>query len=201
MNDRISLEAILAECLRESANSYTVQAVLREFPTMQALMNATETDMLQITGIGKAKVRRLSAMLNFARYAQANPIYDRVIIRSAQDIYALVRGELEYLTVEQFLVIGLSTKNHVIARHTVSVGTLNASLVHPRETFKILIRRACASAILVHNHPSGDPEPSKEDIQLTKRLVEAGKIIDIPVLDHVIVGQGRYVSLKESGVI
>lgn len=201
MNDRISLEAILAECLRESANSYTVQAVLREFPTMQALMNATETDMMQITGIGKATARRLSAMLDFARYAQTNPICDRVIIRNAQDIYALVRGELEYLTVEQFIVIGLNTKNHVIVRHTASVGTLNASLVHPRETFKLLIRRACASAILVHNHPSGDPEPSKEDIQLTKHLVEAGKIIDIPVLDHVIVGQGRYVSLKESGVI
>lgn len=95
------------------------------------------------------------------------------------------------------MVIGLNTKNHVIARHIVSVGTLNAILVHPREIFKFLIQRACASTIFVHNHPSGDPEPSHEDITLTQKMVEAGRIIDIPVLDHVIVGQGRFVSLKE----
>ncbi len=201
MNEAHTLQRILAECLRESTDSYTIQALLREFPTMQALMNATEPDMLQIKGIGRAKARQLSAILNFVRFVQMNPVDNRIIIRSAQDIYALVRRELEYLTFEQFLVIGLNTKNHVIVRHTVSVGTLNASIVHPRETFKLLIRRACASTILVHNHPSGDPEPSKEDIQLTKRLIEAGRIIDIPVLDHVIVGQGRYASLKEEGII
>lgn len=136
MNEAHTLRSILAECLRESTDSYTIQALLREFPTMQALMNATEPDMLQIKGIGKAKARQLSAILNFVRFVQTNPVDDRVIIRSPQDIYALVRRELEYLTFKQFLVIGLNTKNHVIVRHTVFVGTLNASIVHPRETFR-----------------------------------------------------------------
>lgn len=200
MKEAEVLQQLLAECLRESADSCTVQTLLREFPTIQTLMNATEPDMMQIKGIGQAKARRLSAILKFVQFAQ-KPSGKKVIIRGSQDIYTLIRHDLEYLTVEQFQVIGLNTRNHVIVRHTVSVGTLNASIVHPRETFKLLIRRACASAILVHNHPSGDPEPSTEDIQLTKRLVEAGKIIDIPVLDHVIVGQGRYVSLKEQGYL
>ena len=201
MKETHALQRILAECLREAADSYTIQTLLREFPTMQSLMNATEPDMMEIRGIGKAKAKRLSAILNFVRYAQEKPHGGRIIIRSAQDIYDLVRSELEYLTVEQFMVIGLNTKNHVMVQHTISVGTLNASLVHPRETFNLLIRRACASVILVHNHPSGDPEPSAEDIQLTKRLVEVSRIIDIPVLDHVIIGQGRYVSLKGRGDI
>ena len=201
MKEGHDLQRILAECLRESANSYTIQTLLREFPTMQALMNATEPDLIDIEGIAKGKAKRLSAILDFVRYTQDKPLGSRVIIRSAQDIYNLVRHDLEYITVEQFLVIGLNTKNHVTVQHMVSMGTLNASLVHPREAFKLLIRRSCASTILVHNHPSGDPEPSAEDIQMTKRLVEAGRIIDIPVLDHVIVGQGSYVSLKERGSI
>jgi DNA repair protein RadC len=201
MSDTDSLDNLLADCLRESTNGYVIHALLQEFPTVQELMNASEEDMMVVKGIGTAKAKQLSAILRFVRYIQSNPSGNRVIIRTPNDIYNLVRGKLKYLTVEQFVVVGLSTKNHVIVQHTVSVGSLNASIVHPRETFKVLIRRICASAILVHNHPSGDPEPSSEDITLTKKLIEVGQIIDIPVLDHVIVGQERYVSLKEKGII
>lgn len=196
-----SLKTILAQCLREDVNSYPVNELLKEFPTMQELMNATEEEMKLIKGIGVVKAKQLSAILRFIRYAHGNPDCERPMISSPKDVYNIVRGELEYLTVEQFMVLGLSTKNHVNFRHTVSVGSLNASIVHPRETFRMLIRRSCAAAILVHNHPSGDPTPSIEDVSLTKKLVEAGQIINIPVLDHIIVGQARYVSLKEKGVI
>ena len=125
----------------------------------------------------------------------------RIIIRSPKDVYELVRADMEFLEVEHFDVIGLSTKNHVIFKENISIGSLNASVVHPREAFKGLIRRSCASCILVHNHPSSDPSPSNEDILLTKQLVECGKIIGIEVLDHIIVGSdgGGYVSLKEQG--
>lgn len=196
-----SLKTILSACLREQENSYTINAILQEFPTLQELMNVTEEDLIAIKGIGVVKAKQLLAILSFFRYIQSNSNGDRPIVGSPCDVYELVRGELEYLFVERFVVLGLSTKNHVMVQHTVSVGSLNASIVHPRETFNMLIRRNCAAAILVHNHPSGDPTPSPEDIMLTKKLIEVGEIIGIPVLDHVIVGQGRYVSLKEKGIM
>lgn len=93
----------------------------------------------------------------------------------------------------------LNTKNHVLAQETLSMGSLNASIVHPREVFRAAIKRSSASIVCVHNHPSGDPTPSPEDIQLTHRLVEAGTIIGIEVLDHVIIGDQRFISLKEEG--
>ena len=109
---------------------------------------------------------------------------------------------MEYLQTEHFCVVGLSTKNHVLFQETISQGTLNASLVHPREVFKPLIKRACASVLLVHNHPSGNVTPSKEDIELTQSLVKAGELLQIQVLDHIIIGgNGQYVSFKEKGII
>ncbi len=199
MRDIDSLKTLLADCLRETATGYTIHALLQEFSTVQELMNATVEEMMQVKGIGAIKAKQITAILRFVRYVQSNPDSNRIIINSPQNVFDLLRGELEYLLVERFIVLGLGTKNHVILQHTVSIGCLNASIVHPRETFNMLIRRSCAAAILVHNHPSGDPSPSTEDITLTKKLVEVGQIIGIPVLDHVIIGQGQYISLKEKG--
>lgn len=109
--------------------------------------------------------------------------------------------DLENECVEKFGVLYLNTKNEIIGASIVSVGTLNASLVHPRETFRGAVMLPCNAILVFHNHPSGNPEPSNEDIQLTERLVEAGKILGISVTDHVIVGQNRYASLKEKGLI
>lgn len=106
---------------------------------------------------------------------------------------------MAYLTQEHFVVLCLNTKNEVQFRETVFVVSLNASIVHPRECFKLLIRRSCASAIVAHNHPSGQPDPSREDIEVTKRLSEAGKIMGCEILDHIIVGVEKFVSLKEKG--
>ena len=102
---------------------------------------------------------------------------------------------------EHFAVMLLDTKNHILGLHDVSVGSLQASVVHPREVFRTAVDYAAASMILLHNHPSGDPTPSREDIAVTARLVKAGKIMDIPVLDHVIIGRNRYVSLKDKGLL
>lgn len=195
------MRTLLADCLRESANGYVVDALLENYPNISELMNADENEISSIKGIGVVKAKQLSAILEFARKIYVPDKNKRIIVRSPQDVFNFVRADMEFLQVEHFDVIGLSTKNHVVFKENISIGSLNASIVHPREAFKGLIRRSCASCILVHNHPSSDPLPSEEDILLTKKLVECGSIIGIEVLDHIIVGAdgGGYFSLKEQG--
>ena len=113
----------------------------------------------------------------------------------------LLMSELRYKKQEHFKTLILDTKNQVISIETITIGTLNASLVHPREVFNRAIRKSAHGIILVHNHPSGHPEPSKEDLLLTERLVESGKIIGISIMDHVIIGDGRFYSFKEQGLL
>ena len=109
--------------------------------------------------------------------------------------------DLRFLDREHFMILLLDTKNQVISRETISIGSLSASIVHPREVYNIAIRRSAASILLMHNHPSGNPEPSQEDLAITERLVEAGKIVGIKVLDHIVFGDGIYYSLKEHQLI
>src|SRR5690606_368061 len=113
----------------------------------------------------------------------------------------LIMEEMRYLKKEHFRIAILDTKNHIIAIEEISIGNLNSSIVHPREVFNIAIRRTANSIILIHNHPSGDPTPSREDINITNRLIEAGNIIGIKVLDHIIIGDNRYLSFRERNII
>ncbi len=198
-----NMRELLAGCLRESANGYVVAALIETYPNISELMNASEDEISSIRGIGVVKAKQLRSILEFVRKVNSPPVNKRVIIRSPKDVFDLVRADMEFLQVEHFDVIGLSTKNHVIFRENISIGSLNASLVHPRETFKGLIRRSCASCILVHNHPTADTTPSSEDISLTNNLVECGKMLGIEVIDHIIVGAvgGGYISFKEKGLI
>ena len=123
------------------------------------------------------------------------------IVHGPEDVahYAMPRFRFEQK--EHFAVMLLNTKNHILGLTDVSVGSLSASIVHPREVFQTALRYAAAAMILIHNHPSGDPSPSREDINVTQRLVKAGKIMDIPVLDHIILGDNRFVSIKEKGLL
>lgn len=156
-------------------------------------------ELKSIKGIGLAKAAQIKAALELGRrlaaYIPSNPV-----IRCPSDVAVLLMEEMRYLEREEFRVVMLNTKNHVIGIHTASVGDLNSSIVHPREIFKEPIRRTAASVILVHNHPSGDPSPSDEDIRVTNRLREAGKLLGIEVLDHLIVGDNAYFSFKERAV-
>lgn len=198
-----NMRELLSRCLREDANGYVVQSLVTEFPTIQDLMNASEEEIRLLRGIGMVKAKQLHAILQFVKSVHSPVIDKRVTIQSPRDVYDFMRGELEYLQVEHFCVLGLNTKNVILFSETISTGSLNASLVHPRETFKSLIKRSCASCILVHNHPSCDTTPSNEDIMLTNNLVECGKLLSINVLDHIIVGAagGGYTSFKEKGLI
>jgi DNA repair protein RadC len=163
-------------------------------------MSATEQELMQIKGIGKAKAKQILAALELAKKLNA-PAEAPYIIRSPRDVAQLIIPEMRYLQVEHFVVLFLNTKNGVIAKETISIGSLSASIVHPREVFKAAIKRSSASIIVTHNHPSGNPTPSAEDIQVTKRLVESGNIIGIDVLDHIIIGGDQFYSLKEHGLM
>ena len=122
-------------------------------------------------------------------------------LSSPKDAYEIIRGFLENKDREYFMAIALDCKNNINHINTVSIGTLNTGLVHPREVFKFAILANAANIILAHNHPSGNPTPSKEDINITNRLVEGGKILGIEVIDHIIVGDDEYISLKQKGII
>lgn len=155
----------------------------------------------KIKGIGKVKAITVLAALELGTRLAESPSRGRWTVRSPKDVADYVMARLRYESKENFIIMLLNTKNHVLATPTISVGSLSASIVHPREIFREAIHHAAASIILIHNHPSGDPSPSKEDIVVTENLVKAGQLMDIAVLDHIIIGDNRYTSLKEKGII
>lgn len=173
--------------------------ILSESGGLRSLVDMSKDQLTQIKGIGDAKALQILAGIELGRRIAKSTFSERITIRSPKDIANLMSEELRYLQKEHFVCLFLNTKNHVLAQETLSMGSLNASIVHPREVFRAAIKRSSASIVCVHNHPSGDPTPSPEDIQLTHRLVEAGTIIGIEVLDHVIIGDQRFISLKEEG--
>jgi DNA repair protein RadC len=125
---------------------------------------------------------------------------DRFIVRSPADVAQLLMAEMAHLEQEHFRVLYLDTRNRLLGSETVYVGSLNASHIRVGEIFRDAVKRNCAAIIVVHNHPSGDPTPSPEDVAVTRQLVEAGKLLDIELLDHLIIGQQRFVSLRERGL-
>jgi DNA repair protein RadC len=184
----------------ESAVSLA-QRLLKQCGGLRQLVEMEMEQLTDIKGIGTAKALQILAAFELGkRLARTGP-GTPISIRSPQDVAELFMEELRYLPKEHFVCLYLNSKNHVISRETLSVGTLNASLVHPREVFRPAIQKNSASIICAHNHPSGDPTPSPEDIQMTQRLYEAGKLIGIELLDHIIIGDNRYISLKEHGYL
>ena len=166
---------------------------------LRFLATSSVSDLLAIKGLGPAKVAQLKAAIELGRRISA-VCASRAVVGCPADVGALMMEEMRFLDQEQFRVVFLNTKNHVLGVTTVSVGGLNSSPAHPREIFKEAIRRSAAAIVLVHNHPSGDPTPSRDDIEVTRRLVSSGKLLGIEVLDHLIIGEGRYVSFRESNI-
>lgn len=158
-------------------------------------------ELCAIQGIGPAKAAQLKAAVELGRRSLATPLSTGTRISSSADLFKHFHPILRDRKQELFKVVLLDAKNTVIKESTVSEGTLTLSLVHPREVFASAVREAAAAVIFLHNHPSGDPTPSLEDRQLTERLTEAGRLLGIPVLDHVIIGDGRYVSFADQGWI
>jgi len=185
---------------RESA-IHLAERLLSSAGGLSTLPEFTLEELQQFKGIGLAKAVQIKAALELGKRIATFISDDRAVATSPAQVVQLFMEELRYQKKEYFMLLLLDTKNRVISREQVSVGSLNASIVHPREIFSIPVKKSASSLILVHNHPSGDPSPSKEDQEVSKRLVEAGKLLGIEVKDHLIVGDGCYFSFKEKGLI
>ncbi len=165
------------------------------------MLSSNIQDLQDLKGIGEAKATQLIALSELSRRFKSFKSGEDIKIKQPKDIVDYVMEDMRYLKKEYLKLIMLNTKNVIIKSVDISVGSLNSSIVHPREVFIEAIKCSSASIIVCHNHPSGDPTPSKEDIGITSRLKECGKLIGIEVLDHIIIGNGIYVSLKEKGVL
>jgi DNA repair protein RadC len=173
--------------------------LIPHFGSLENLSKCSLQELLKIKGIGLAKACQLIACFELGKRMQKNNTSQKVLhkINNPETVFHLLKNDLQEKKKEYFIVMSLDTRNHLISADTISIGTLNSSLVHPRETFDCAVHRNAAQIILVHNHPSGIPEPSEDDISITKRLVTAGKIMGIEVLDHIIIGKDEWFSMKE----
>lgn len=163
---------------------------------LPGLCDNTPEELSRIKGMGAAKACQVLAAIELGRRVATHPRKERVSIGRPGDIVNLFMEKMRYYKEEHFCALLLDTKGKVIEEVEVSVGDLNSAPVHPREVFKQAVKRSAAAMVLIHNHPSGDPMPSQDDLDITVRLVESAKILGINVLDHIIIGDGTYISLK-----
>ncbi|CAG0953172.1 hypothetical protein METP3_00336 [Methanosarcinales archaeon] len=200
----LSDSELLAIILRTGSKQENVinlsQRILKEYNIKQ-LSQINLTQLMKVHGIKESKAAQIAACFEIARRLETFKDEEKPKINSPEDVYRRIYPKIREQKKEFFIELCLDTKNQVIKEETISVGSLNANIVHPREVFKLALAESAAHIIVVHNHPSGDPTPSREDIEITKKLVETGNIIGITLLDHVIIGDGRHFSMKEAGHI
>jgi len=195
------LLAILLRVGVQGENAVQVgQRLLQAFGGLAGLQRASFAEVCQQRGMGSAKAAQVKAAIELGNRLRLETPDEKPAIHSPADAAALVQYEMAGLTQEHLWVINLDTRNRLLNIEKVYVGSLNSSMVRVGELFKPAIQRNAASIIVVHNHPSGDPTPSPEDIALTKSIVQAGKLLDIELLDHLVIGQNKFVSMKERGL-
>lgn len=199
--DAVSDSGLLGVLVGEE-RAHGVSVLLEQHPIPDGLWRVSAEDLTSIDGVGPAAAARVLACLEMSRRAAAWRSADRPCINTPEDVCRLCAVQLRGLDREHFWALALNTKNQLVRIVEVSVGSLNASIVHPRELFKDAVKVSAASIVVVHNHPSGDPTPSGADIQLTRRLVKAGDVLGIEVLDHVVIGDGgRHASMRDLGLM
>lgn len=184
-----------------SAPDVAAALLARVGPELAQLARRTPAELAVVPGVGRAKAARVAAALEVGRRLLEEARPERARIRSPADVFRWFAPRLGDLAAEEFHVLALDSQSGVLRDMLVTRGILNSSLVHPREVFRGAIAEAAAGIIVVHNHPSGDPTPSADDRAVTRQLVEAGKVLDLPVYDHVIVGASRYLSFAEAGLL
>ena len=177
------------------------QELLAKFGNIKAISQATLEELCQIKGIGLAKAAQIKACFELGKREDLEPELKNFDIKDPEAVVKAIRSSIKDKAKEHFKLILLNPRNKIIGISTISIGTLNASLVHPREVFKDAITHSAASVVLAHNHPSGDPEPSEDDLKITNKLVDSGKILGIEVIDHIIIGKNNFCSFKERGLI
>lgn len=205
--EHLSNAELLAVIIKTGTRAFTAielaQMVLKlsHDGRISSLNNLSIEQLKKIKGIGRVKAIQIKAALELSKRVATSDGMVHHVIRSANDVNNLMMEEMRYLKKEIFRALLLDTKNQIIKITDVSIGSLNSSIVHPREVFSEAIKCGCNSIIFVHNHPSGDPTPSAEDLQTTQRLLSAGNILGIKVLDHIIIGDGKILSFKEKELI
>ncbi|MGR6896787.1 RadC family protein [Rummeliibacillus sp. BSL5] len=201
--ESLSNQELIAILLRTGTKKESVlhlsNRILMHFEQLHELKNATIEEITAIKGIGEAKAIQLLASIELGKRLHKQRTDERYTIRSPKDAANYLMPDMTSLLQENFVTLFLNVKNQIIHQQTIFIGSLNASIVHPREVFREAVKRSAASIICAHNHPSGNPAPSPEDIDVTKRLQEAGLIMGIELLDHVIIGDHQFISLKEKG--
>lgn len=203
----LSNAELLAIVLRNGSRDKSALQLAQEILSLykddgvSALGRMTAGELMGLQGIGSAKAAEVIAAVELGKRLNTHISRQRAVVTCPEDAADYAMPRFRYEDREHFAVILLNVKNHILSMPVISVGSLTASVVHPREVFKAAIQQTAASMILVHNHPSGDPTPSREDIEVTARMVQVGRVMDIPVLDHIILGNDNYISLKEKGVI
>jgi len=200
----LSVAELLAIVLRTGVTSESVldlaTRLLVRFGGLVGLARASYAELCAEHGLGPAKAAQLQAALELGRRLLATQPEDKPTIKSPQDVANLLLAEMGFLEQEELRIVLLNTKNQVVAIPRVYKGSVNTSLIRIGELFREAVRQNCPALVVVHNHPSGDPTPSADDVRVTEQMVEAGKLLDIEVLDHLVLGQQRYVSLKERGL-
>ncbi len=194
------LALLLGRGIKGESVMVTAQRLLSSFGNIKNISEASLEELSTIKGIGLAKAAQIKSAFELAKRKEDHD-ERQIPVKSHQDVIKVVRQRLKDKKKEQFLVLCLDTRNNLIRICTISTGTLDANLVHPREVFKEAIQSLASSIILVHNHPSGNPEPSEADIEITKRIQETGKIVGIDVLDHIIIADNKSFSFKEKGLV
>ena len=193
------LAILLGSGMRGKSVIELSREILAHFGSLQGLAEASVAELCEIKGLGQTKAILLKAAVSLAHRISAKSDGAKPKITQPIHAYHLLKDELEYQKQEHFMVILLNTKGEVMQTEVVAIGTLSRALVHPRDVFQPAIRHKAASLLLVHNHPSGDPTPSKEDIAMTAKIRAAADLLSIPIQDHVIIGRQCYASLRELG--
>lgn len=199
-SDPLSSEELIALILGTGARGKSAveiaRVLLEETGGLIDLSRANPRELACIRGIGAARAARLVAAFQLGRRAMAGPV-SKVVVREPADVFRYLQPRLQGMTQEVFLVLALDARNAIQDEIEVARGTLTGVDVHPREVFRPLVRQAAAAAVVAHNHPSGDPRPSSDDVALTRRLRMTGEILGIPILDHVVIGDADFTSLAE----
>jgi DNA repair protein RadC len=200
----LSNAELLAILLRVGSTSENVirlaERLLAQYGGLEGLIRASFAELCGEHGMGEAKAAQVKAALEVGRRLVSMQVGERVVVKSPLDVANLLLLEMGLLEQEHLRVVLLNTKNQVLAIPEIYKGSLNTSLVRIGELFREAVRQNCAAVVVVHNHPSGDPTPSDEDVRMTREMVQAGNLLGIEVLDHLVIGQQRYVSLKEQGL-
>ncbi len=196
------LALILGRGISGESVMVTAQRLLSQFGSLKEIAGASLEELSQVRGIGLAKASQIKAAFELANRLEGySEVSQKPVVKTPENVVDVVKGRLKDKKREHFLVISLDTRSRLIKLSEISVGSLDTSIVHPREAFKEAISASAASVVFAHNHPSGDPTASEDDIKLTKRLVEAGELMGIEVLDHIIIGDRSYLSLKREGLL